>query len=79
MTGVSFPVKRRYAGSRREKFYTQSLTFRICSINYEFFQIFFLIFEIFFGSFEKTIKSHDIGGGIGVQNVEDYESSKLWK
>ena len=60
MTGVSFSVKRRYSGSRREKLYTQSLTFRICSINYEFFQIFFLIFEIFFGRFEKTIKSHEI-------------------
>ena len=60
MTGVSFSVKRRYAGWRRDKWYAQSLTFRICSINYEFFQIFFLIFEIFFGSFEKTIKSYEI-------------------
>ena len=60
MTGVSFLVKRRYAGSRREKLYTQSFTFQNCSNNYEFFQIFFLIFEIFFGSFEKTIKSHEI-------------------
>ena len=60
MTGVSFSVKRRYADSRREKLYTQSLTFRICSNNYEFFQIFFLILKIFFWIFEKTIKSHEI-------------------
>ena len=47
MTGGSFFVKRRYAGSRRETLYTHSLTSRICSNTYELFQI-FLIFEFFF-------------------------------
>ena len=41
MTGVSFLVKRRYAGSRTEELYTHSLTFRICSNTYDLFQVFF--------------------------------------
>ena len=56
MTGGSFfVIKRRYAGSRREKLYTYSLTSQICSNTYEFFQI-FLIFEIFFFRFETQSK-----------------------
>ena len=54
MTEGSFLVKRRYAGSRREKLYTHILTSRICSNTYEFFHIFFNLRNFFLVSKKRS-------------------------